>query len=353
MKVRQWRGGSRRGLSMRGFGFLTCLALAISFTLLGRQIGSDVDLRGLETEFAIAPPVTDSRQFGVRFVMFLGIEGTGHHLWQDLIKESPLFTRLKDLGLHPKFTKQLTQNLYRHKKSRWKGLWSATCKWNEENDPAPNITSIQANLVDTLRAISVHAKSQRGDKDGPGPVTFPVNLLPGGGDELGLVSYPGFLKPCRAQNYPNLDVWYQACDTAGVLCEHVYIYRDPFSVVKSTTDNRPFNRNKMEAIHLYTTQLHILHSQLLQFHNRLIGCWNYNAALSPVHYRDEIEPLLHFQEERIFADVLKKTFRNPKPSLNEQDKLSIVPLELNGYMRSMETIHGIVVQTCKTLKRNV
>jgi hypothetical protein len=291
----------------------------------------------------------------VRFVMFLGIEGTGHHFWLDLIKESPLFARLKAFNLHPHYTKKLTQNLYRHKKSRWKGLWSATCKWDESKDPAPNVTSIQEGLVDSLRTINRHVENQplsAGAKPADRPIIFPVNLLPGGGDEFGVISYPGFLKPCRALNYPNLDVWYQACDAAGVQCQHVYIYRNPYSVIKSTTDNREFNKNKMEAIHMYTTQLHILHSQLLQYPHRLIGCWDYNAALSPVHWKEEVEPLLEFKEHTIFATTLKKVF-HPKPPVTERDKREIVPDDIHAYMKSMTKMHDLVVQACKTLKHPI
>jgi hypothetical protein len=352
MKARQSREATRHSVSRRIFNALFILVALFTIMSLQRLSSIEDDSNQAIMEFGARPAlVNNNKKSSIRFVMFLGIEGTGHHFWQDLIKESPLLPRLKTLGLHPEYTTKLTRNLYRHKKSRWKGLWSSTCKW-EDNDPTPNITSIQESLVDTLRTMNQHVANQKHPGVGlDTPILFPVNLL-AAGDEIGVVSYPGFLKPCRALNYPNLDVWYQACETAGVTCQHAYIYRNPYSVIKSTVDNRPINKEKLEAIHLYTTQLHVLHSQLLEFPDRLIGCLNYNAVLSPIHWKDEIEPLLEFQEQRKFADVLKRVFR-PKPPLTDKAKRKIVPAEFDSYMASMVRLHETVVQTCKSLKHRI
>ncbi len=288
--------------------------------------------------------------FPIRFILFLGIEGTGHHFWQDLIKESPIYGRVKEYGLHPHFTKRLTQNLYRHKESRWKGLWSSPCKW-KDSDPAPNITSIHNDLVETLIAMRDQVISHRTENsiEEVMPVTFPVNFL-AAGDEFGVVSYPTFLRPCRALQYPNLDVWYKACDLAGVPCDHIYIYRDPYSVIKSTVDNRNINKDKLEAIHLYTTQLQILHTQLQLFPSRLVGCWKYEDALSPQQWTQEINPILMFPDEAALGRTIQKIFR-PRPMLTDLNRQQIVPAEFSLYMESFSMIHKAVVQSCKTLKK--
>jgi hypothetical protein len=279
----------------------------------------------------------------LRFVLFLGLEGTGHHFWLQLIKESPVYPRLVDLQLHPHYTKKLTMSLFRHKKSRWKGLWSSTCKWNDE-DPSPNVTSIHENVVTVLRNMTTLVANAQ-NHDTISPIVIPFNLMGVGGNEFGVMSYPGFLKPCRPLIYPNLDVWYHACETAGVICQHVYIYREPYNVIKSTTSNRRFNSEALEAIHLYTTQLHILHTQLVSFPDRLVGCWNYDTTRSPKHFKEQIEPLLGFQNEKSFADVLQRIFR-PKAPLTAEDKRNIVPKEYDLYMQSMVRLHDLVVKTC-------
>jgi hypothetical protein len=294
---------------------------------------------------------TDASSSPIQFVLFLGIEGTGHHFWQDLVKESPIFDRVKKYGLHPEFTKRLTRNLYRHKKNRWEGLWSSPCQWHD-SDPTANVTLIQDEVVATLRAMKEHVAQQQRQQysiveDEP-PVLFPVNFL-ASGDEFGVMSYPTFLKPCRALQYPNLDIFYTACNMARVRCEHVYIYRDPYAVIKSTVDNRAINNDKLEAIHLYTTQLHIIYSQLSFFPNQLSGCWNYDDALSPNEWAKEINPILQFPDIAALGDAIRRVYR-PKPTLTEKDKQTIVHSEFNVYMESFSKVHAAVVQQCKTLR---
>lgn len=285
----------------------------------------------------------------IQFILFLGIEGTGHHFWQDLIKESPIYAEIQEYGLHPEFTKRLTRTLYRHKKARWKGLWSSPCKW-QDSDPTPNITSIYEELVGTLDAMKARVTSERNARSiaDTEPVSYPVNFL-AAGDEFGVISYPSFLKPCRALQYPNLDLWYTACDHAGVQCKHVYIYRDPYSVIHSTVDNRNINRDKLEAIHLYTTQLQILFSQLASFQKRLVACWEYESALTPLQWAQEINPILKFSDSHALGRTIQKVFR-PRPMLTDVDRNRIVPAEFSLYMYSFVRMHNATVQFCKSLK---
>ena len=342
------RQGTHTSRKRNLYGGFCCVILYAIFSVSSLQPMVDVTV---SQEGYNAKHLARNKLFPVRFVLFLGLEGTGHHFWQSLIKESPSYENLRELKVHPQYTKNLTRNLYRHKKKRWKGIWSATCNW-EDTDPAPNVTAIHEELVTTLRAIDTHVETKRvGDKNNRTPLLVPVNFL-GGGNEFGVMSYPSFLLPCRTLSYPNLFVWYQACAAAGVLCQHVYVFRNPHSVIKSTTENRLFNKNKLEAIHLYTTQLHLLHSQLLAFPDRLVGCWNYDAALSSEHWKEEIDPLLEFNEEKSFGNVLKTVYRPRKP-LTESEKKALVPSEINAYMDSMTQLHKILQITCKSLKHKI
>jgi hypothetical protein len=282
----------------------------------------------------------------LKFVLFLGIEGTGHHFWQDLVKESPIFEGVKAHGLHPEFTKRLTGNLYSHKKSRWKGLWSAPCKW-ADSDPTPNTTAIHVELVATLEAMMdlVETQNKKRDSTRKEAITFPVNFL-ATGDDFGVASYPGFLKPCRPLQYPNLDIWYEACLEAKVLCEHVYIFRDPYAVIRSTTENRKINKDKLEAIHLYTTLLHILYSQLSMFPDRLAGCWNFDEAMSPLLQYEEINDILGFPDGTVLRQAIQKIYR-PRPSLTESDHRNIAPVETAVHMNSFIRMHQRVVNLCR------
>lgn len=285
----------------------------------------------------------DMQRATIHFVLFLGLEGTGHHFWQDLIKSSPLHARLTELGLHPAFTKRLTRTLYRHK-AREKALWSAPCQW-QSSDPKPNTTEIQINLIETLSATKDHIAEQHiAPRVGANTILFPVNLLATGND-FGVASYPSFLKPCRALQYPNLDLWYQACDSADVLCSHVYLFRDPVSIIRSTTDNRPINKDKLEAIHLYSTLLQVLHSQIIAFPTRLLACLDYDFATRQQHMKNQLASLLGFENEQLFDDIFNKVFKH-KASLTEQDRHTIIPPEIQVFMESLVRIHDMVQQTC-------
>jgi len=287
----------------------------------------------------------------INFVLFLGIEGTGHHFWQDLVKESPMYDDVKAYGLHPTFTKTLTGSLYSHKKSRGKGLWSAPCKW-ADSDPQPNGTAIRIELVATLQAMKervvvVVRQNNEGDSATKKEkmITFPVNFL-ATGDDFGVASYPGFLKPCRSLQYPNLDIWYDVCVEANVQCQHVYLYRDPYAVIRSTTDNRNINKDKLEAIHLYTTMLYTLYAQLSIFPDRLAGCWDYEKAISTDLPYKEVNDILGFPDDKALAHAIHKVYR-PRPGLTEADKRNIVPLDFTVHMNSLSRIHDSVVNLCK------
>lgn len=298
------------------------------------------------------PVYTRSASSPINFVLFLGIEGTGHHFWQDLVRESPIFDQVHEYGLHPEYTRKLTESLYRHKKARWKGMWSAPCKWSE-SDPTPNTTAINEELVRTLEAMKnlVYSENKRRGDGVVKQVIFPVNFL-ATGDEFGVASYPGFLKPCRPLQYPNIDIWYEACDRAKVACSHVYIYRDPFAVIKSTTDNRSINKEKLEAIHLYTTHLHVIYAQLAIFSNRLAGCWDYDAVLSPDFQSKEIIPILNFPDQPSLNDAIQKVY-HPKKVMTGNDKVVSVPAEFAAHMASMSRIHKRVVELCVTQRDGV
>jgi hypothetical protein len=307
--------------------------------LFSNQAPQDKEIK--QTHSTISSPI--------RFVMFLGLEGTGHHFWQELVKESPVFSRLEELHLFPEMTRKMVGSLYSHKTKRHTALWSAPCRW-DDTGPVANVTDIEVSLINLLQSMKNRVQDQI-KKSSDEVVLVPVNLLPGGGDKLGMMSYPSFREPCRELQYPNIHVWYGICDKAGVQCDHVYIFRNPWSVIKSTTINRPINKHVLQAIHLYTTQLQILHSQLLLNPGRVAGCWDYDTALSPTQWKDEVEPLLHFGEQALYGAALKKIYIKPSVPTTKEEREQVVPNEFQPYMTTMVQLHETVVSTCHELKQ--
>lgn len=88
------------------------------------------------------------------------------------------------------------------------------------------------------------------------------------------MSYPNYHGDCRKLNFPNLDLWYETCQKAHVDCHHIYIYRDPYAILKSTTIHRNHNSDgtKLATIHLYTSLQAIILAQLMQYADKTLGC---------------------------------------------------------------------------------
>lgn len=355
---RQGRGENSRLPPCRLVGFFL-LVVAMVFWRLSIQLptitpsASDSSLKRKHS----SSQKTQRSNSPIHFVIFLGLEGVGHHFWQDLILDSPMVSRLQDLGsaFYPKMTTRLMGSLYKHKASiHHKGLWSAPCTFNY-TFPAANVTEIETDLVNLLESMKWFVQQKAPPQNTTtnqgstkhDPVLVPVNLLKNGQ----VMSYPTFAQPCRPLQYSNIALWYDICNQAEVACDHVYLYRNPWSVLKSTTINRNFNKgNMLGAIHLYTTQLQILHSQLLMHPDRVVGCWDYDSALSPEQWKQEVEPLLHFQTSAAYGAALQKVYRKPN-ILTDQDRDAIVPPEFQPYMKTMIELHNVVVETCQDLKR--
>ena len=215
-----------------------------------------------------APITLDSKvhpKSNVQFVFFIGLKGTGHHLLEQIVRGSPTLTLLKTLRIHPITTWDFHTVLFQAYSKN--GLWNAHT--HPEADKL-NITQIQDRVVYFMQKIN--RKATRNNCT----ITFPVNTLNGReGPVYGEVSYPNFFGECRAASYPNLDVFYDSCDKAGADCRHVYLYRDPYQIISSTTRKRKFNPNVLNAIHMYTSHLKIIASDLQVHSSRTLGCFGF------------------------------------------------------------------------------
>jgi hypothetical protein len=162
-----------------------------------------------------------------------------------------------------------------------------------------------------------------------------------------MVSYPNFDGKCRNLNYPNLDLFYDACDQAQVECRHVYLYRDPYDVLYSTVINQHYVPTLIAGIHLYTSMSKIIATDLQVHASRGIGCFGFyekNGATNRKDWWDPLRFLWGWNEEYMAA-----TYKPPSRFNNktEDEAHSFVPKMLDPYMKSFMETHQQVVQMCK------
>jgi len=169
------------------------------------------------------------------FIFMVGLEGTGHHLLNHFLRESPSALRANELGIRNELS-QLMNKLY-HKKV---GFLNQHCF----SKSSVEVAAVHDEVVGLFRRIS----GAVGDE----ALSIPLNAE---GHIREMASYPQDKGLCRPLKYPDLNLLYNVCDEADVRCKHMYIYRDPYSIVKSTTINRHFNNNLLAGIREYTTML--------------------------------------------------------------------------------------------------
>jgi hypothetical protein len=270
------------------------------------------------------------------FVFFIGLEGTGHHLMKELLIHSPSLGTLDELGLNQTH-KQLTRSLFNRKHPEVAVL-NSHCSYNHD----VNVTALQQATVRLLRQIHNQSKHLSSS------LTIPLNCVNGG-----FYSYPAGARQCL--NYPNIDVLYDTCRKAGVNCKHVLLYRNPFSILHSTTVKRQFNSNILKGIHLYTSMMNIIYAQLLAHADKTLGCLGLlesNVTISGNETRMILQHLLGWTNDTVpeFNDFVDTIYQQPE-ILSLDERQEMVPPTLQVYMDSFIRAHESVVQLCKEQMR--
>ena len=260
----------------------------------------------------------------IRFLFLIGLEGTGHHLYSELVHQSPSFEKLPAQQMI-----QLQQSLYHHQ-NKEQSLWGAHCG----KEQTINATIVMMNrVVANLKALDQAVDST---------VTIPINGPKYPNTGFGMMSYPSYSSHDRQGNqrfaltkYPTMELLYHACQAAKVTCGHVYLHRDPFQVLTSTTKKRHFHTIP-EALHIYTTMLLVIHSQLVTFPNHFIACWDY--SFSPPSVLGE---LLGWQTTNDFHRVTQTLYR---PSLTNMSSLQVD--KSDPFLQAMYRAHEQVKKLC-------
>jgi len=181
------------------------------------------------------------------------------------------------------------------------------------------------------------------DVEGPYHVAINANSCKG----PSMMSYPDYSGPDRALQNFNIDFFYNACSDAGVKCKHLYIYRDPYDVIRSSS-NRHFNENVYDAVRLYMSVLQQVHSQMVSFPERNLGCFGF---LDPAGFQiqqdwERFGSLFGWESfEKFMATSQEINTMSPSP-MSDEDKHLLVPDRLKAMMRALEDIHGRAVDYC-------
>jgi len=292
----------------------------------------------------------------VQFVFIMGIEGVGHNLMKEIVKGSPTVAKLQELGLMNDVT-ALQDALHRPKN----GLMNMHCGFvaDKQLNPdtgLPDVATKFDKIVSRLREISdkiIDSSSTTNADDGTTSVaTVPLNVL-----THEMASYPQDSDDCRPLKYPNLDYVYEACSRAGVVCRHLYLYRDPYAVLRSTTRNRGFETSGLKAAHLYTTMLKVLYAQLATHPGGTAGCFGFydddNVITEDMSYWNTIRDMFGWhrddggnRQQSDFAEYVRSKYKPPKP-MSHEDKADVVPDDYRLYMQSWTRIDDRVRQLCR------
>ncbi|CAB9523533.1 expressed unknown protein [Seminavis robusta] len=283
----------------------------------------------------------------LRFVMVVGLEGTGHHFMGQVIKESPIMETLSRLKLAPTKLKLLDQKLFNHINATT-GLWNAHCA-TEEDEPPPDLTHTLKLVVKYLKEMERLAKMNANTNN---TIHVPLNTAVGGVKGFGQVSYPNFKGDCRKLNYPSLDLLYRACDMAKVDCGHVYIYRNPAAILQSTTRNRKYSSRMLEQIHLYKSMYHIITAEFVAFPERTLGCFGLlesNNGNNNKAWWKEMAPLWGWNSKQLFYEYMESIYRPPRP-IDQNFTELLTSRSVEPYMHSLNEVHQKVIQVCQKAK---
>jgi len=217
---------------------------------------------------------------GPTFVFVMGLEGTGHHLISALLEQSPNMIKMGELGVCSPAGSQ-AGDLYSLSiqffagKSRYSGLYDPNHLQQQYIDVGARYDKAVSMLKSIRRKFDEQEdQGQRNDNDEPFHIAINANSCAG----PSMMSYPSLLGPDRALQNFNLDVFYNACADANVKCKHVYLYRNPWDIIKSTYINRPYNKSIYDGLRVYLSVLQQVHSQLVSFPEKNMGCFGFIDA---------------------------------------------------------------------------
>jgi hypothetical protein len=264
----------------------------------------------------------------ITLVFIIGVEGVGHHLISQLLKDSPNMRALNELGLidadNPIIHVRLMDGR-RMDSSLFDKAVSGMIKLNQ--------------------VVSDHVKEQQ---EAHSPFHIAVNT----NGYSRFQSYPQARRVNdndRVPNTPNIDIFYNACKKAQVDCKHIYLYRDPYDVIASTTVNRNFNVNARSAIRTYTLMTHFIYSQLSNHIDKTLLCF---GPLDVNGYKrqtdwDKFGKIFGWKTTDDFRAYINAiNMKHDISTRSESEKVALVPETLSVHMEAYMQIHERATNLC-------
>ena len=284
------------------------------------------------------------------FVFVVGLEGTGHHLHNLLVGQSPHHVTLGQLQLHESIL-SVSQLLFGSM-----GLMTVHCL-----ETSPNLVPVPANATDRCAKLDtqclyrelvkelqhIHSVVTTSQTDPSLLVYVNTNSIM----KTSMGSYPSFQHLCRPLQYPILDLYYDACEDAGVDCRHVYLYRDPYAALQSSL-RRNFNKGPLSAMQLYTTMLLVLQAQFHNRPDRVIGCIGLyeGQGLNRTNTHDwkSLQHLLGYNDDNndAFQQSVQAIYKPPIP-LSDDARKTLIPPAYQHYMGPYIRAYDTMLQLCR------
>jgi len=310
---------------------------------------------------AIAPKLSSNSE-RIAFQFVIGVEGTGHQLHRTMYQSSPVGKWLVSNKVGEDIV-NLTLALW-DEENKSGGIWSAPCSnadanegdgdWWEIEEAGPEGDSLFDTLVERLQGVEKKIEEAlANDRSSSFPVEQPIVVaINAGVAGRGVaevkrkiaphMSYPMFRGPCRAFQYPNIDILYRACDVAGVRCQHSVAFRDPYRVLKSTSMNRHFASRHVQLTTLASMQ-HIILSQMMAHPDRLVACWESDADTETPK---ELGQLFGWTDPADFEDAYNNLFIAP-PLITATERKDIIKDDnLKVYMDGMVASNNRIKELC-------
>jgi hypothetical protein len=347
----------------------------------------------------------------LQFVFIAGLPGSGYETILQILSKSPALT-------------DSTSHIYKLQDTLWPtadadgnnriGLWNAHCPHNQTSRvTAINVTTIMNAVIDeltitqklnddffsknrntpryeqrTLSQLSGERSStsinHEATRDKKVITRIPINVpLPQLEDEVyhhqyqSHMSFPnGFTarndplgSPCRPLDYPNLDLLFHACDVAAIECKLLYLHDNPIHLLKH---HQTASAAKiLSNIHLLTSMLSIVTTDLFLSSNRVIGCLEVDPqstgrgqlpSSSSLSWEDAIFDLFwgdgddasveDVGRRRQFDEILNSALSQTASDADANSQ-EFVPPQFNPYLNAFDLASDRAIDVCRQALRHL